>query len=387
VDPDTSQLDGLWMRCLEGCGLCCLCQPELVGDENKVFSQDSELRKGITKRSITGQKGKNYSLKLKGGKGSCFFLRDRICAIYKSRPFYCNLFPIHIHLGDRAQVVANHSCRGINWDGDGIAMSVVAEEAMNLTKEYGFLEDLKIAQDQYDEFNTSFLMGDEELRRESLQNFALKLLEDFGFQDTIRRFMAYSSITGDAPSEVTSLPPFLEALGSPDVTDAAFKGALDTFQSNDLTKLPVWTDEDLNWIVCRIVGNNNTVECCVMGDDGGLKIVNKVILKDVGLKKIEEPALERMMEYARLVIKRDLTYGYSAYLQIVTQGGEDDEDNDPFLKVYLGSLGTILLDFWWRTSLIAQFGNKRTIDLGSAEMGICAYDMDFLDLPSLGGFI
>jgi hypothetical protein len=81
------------------------------------------------------------------------------------------------------------------------------------------------------------------------------------------------------------------------------------------------------------------------------------------------------------MILRDLTFGYAAYLMGYTEGDE------PFVKVYLGSLGTVLLDLWWRAGLVSVFREKGSVDEASAREGIITYDMDLLDLPSLGGFI
>jgi len=207
----------------------------------------------------------------------------------------------------------------------------------------------------------------------------MKYYAHFGFKDFIKRTMAYSSIPGNVPSDVSSIKAFLEDLGSPEVNDAAVRGARDTFQNEELVNLPVWVDRDLNWMICKVKGGG--VEMNHMGDDGGLKIVKKLPLEGVGLRPVGSGAEDLITRYCELVIKRDLTYGYGAYMKTAT------EDDDPFLQVYLGSLGTILLDFWWRTSLIAAFSDEDPISKETVRKGILSYDMDFLDLPSLGGFI
>jgi Fe-S-cluster containining protein len=376
---DSTGTEGLYFHCLEGCGLCCLCQPELIGKENKRFSKDPDLKKGITRVSVTGPKGRNYSLKLKDDKGSCFFLRDRRCGIYNDRPTYCRLFPIHFHLGERIQVVVNKSCRGINSQQIGDPVSDVADECLSLAKKGGLLKGLDKVELMYQQFYDNYIQGSSELLPDNLKTHIIPLLEENWFQNFVKRSLAYSSSEGNIPIDLKTLGPFLVELGSPDVLDAALEGAADTFLDDDLTKLPVWTDGELNWTVCRITGPN--VEQCVMGDDGGLKIVKKVALEKVGLRKFGPGVEEIFQAYSKRVIELDLTYGYAAYLKSIT------EDDDPFIKVYLGALGTILLDLWWRTSLLAALSDEELITEEIAREGIIAYDMDYLDLPSIGGFL
>ena len=92
-----------------------------------------------------------------------------------------------------------------------------------------------------------------------------------------------------------------------------------------------------------------------------------------------------MNDYAEVIIGRDLTYDYAAYLMECSDG--NDRGEKKIQKNYLGILGTILLDYWWWTGMLSSFRCEKKISQVSARDGIHAYDMHYLDLPSLGGFL
>jgi len=74
--------------------MCCLCQPELVGGEPAAFEADPRLAEGLTDVHIDGRKaeGRN-TIKLQGGCGACWYLKDRRCTAYGMRPRFCRQFP------------------------------------------------------------------------------------------------------------------------------------------------------------------------------------------------------------------------------------------------------------------------------------------------------
>ena len=382
MEIDTSEVDELSLFCLENCALCCLCQAELVGEENKSFSKDPLLRGGITKTNIFGVRADNYFLKLKKNVGSCYFLKDRRCTIYHSRPFYCRLFPVHIHVGDRVQLVANLSCRGLNHDGIGLVGHDLAEEALSGARLIGLEEIAREKRISYQEFRSSLLAG-ENLTRTSLASFSEALLKRFVFQDFVGRTMTYASTGEDDYIALSELEEHLKGLAPLDLREAAVKGATETFSDRELNNIPVWIDKDMRWIIFRII--DGCVEMYQMDDNGALVKLKKIRIGEVGLRSPDGDAERTMTSYAIRLVRRDLTYGYAAYL--VKLGAHGAEPIKDFTKMYFGTLGTILLDYWWRTSLLAALGNKRTIDLDTAKEGMIAYDMNYLDLPSLGGFL
>ena len=78
---------------------------------------------------------------------------------------------------------------------------------------------------------------------------------------------------------------------------------------------------------------------------------------------------------------RDCFLGHAAYLC-------DSENYDyNFAQVYIGALANNAVDLWWRSSLLATLSGKT--ELGNAEIsdGIVFFDMDLLDLPTIGAFV
>ena len=383
VEIDSSEVEEFSLVCLDNCALCCLCQAELLGEENSLFSEDPVLRQGITMKNVIGAVTDNYFLCLKENTGSCYFLKDRRCRIYRSRPYYCRLFPVHIHVGDRVQCVANLSCRGLNDRGEGTRGIEMAGRSLEMAGLMGLEE---IAEDKrlaYTRFRDSLIGGGEDLGRANLSSLAERLLKKFVFTDFVKRVLTYASSEDGVVIPLSELEAQLRKNRPLDPVDAALEGARDTFSDQVLTNIPAWTDEDMRWTVCTM--DDEYIVKNEMDDQGKLVVLAKKRLKEVGLRPPGEAATRIMASYAMRLARRDLTYGYAAYL-LMLEPSRDKPMND-FLKVYFGTLGTILLDYWWRTSLIAAFKDKTTIDAETAREGIIAYDMDYLDLPSLGGFL
>ena len=381
VDIDITETEGKYLDCLEGCALCCLCQPELVGEENSIFSGDTRLSEGLVKESISGTVTGNYFLKLKRGSGSCHFLSDRRCTIYERRPLYCRMFPVHVHVGDRVQVNVNLSCRGVNGSGKGTDMTEVAEHALAMAGYMGLEEISREISGTYDDFCARLPPGKEWLTRDALVHLSIDLLSEHGFPRFIQRLAALPS-TG--PGTLASPGKVRKAMAEAvplDLTRSALDGARDTFSLPKVSDLPVWTDEEMNWIVCRIVGTH--IEVNSLSDDGGLELRSRFPLSGISLLEPDPEGRRVMEDHCRRLIGRDLTYGYAAFV-CRSDPGVDVTD---FPDYYFGCLATLFTDLWWRTSLAAELRGQTRIDGSTALEGIRAFDMDFLDLPSLGGFI
>ncbi|MDP6157055.1 MAG: YkgJ family cysteine cluster protein [Candidatus Thermoplasmatota archaeon] len=383
MEIDTAELDDLSLVCLEGCALCCLCQAELVGDENRRFSENPELKQGVSRESIFGNKTNNLFLKLKNDSGSCFFLSERKCSIYSSRPLYCRLFPVHVHVGDRVQLVANLSCRGLNTRGDGTPGKVLSDTVLSLADLFDLRKLSGDMRNLYEGFRKHYLGGKIKPNRRDIQNFSVEFLRDFGYRKFIERSITLASSEEKIPENLGKMRNVLEGLIPGDITEAAIVGAMETFSGRKLTELPIWTNGDLRWMIARI--DDEDIVMNRLSDDGSLVPYRRIKVKDVGLRDFDENAGKIMTDYAAKLIRRDLTYGYAAYLIKLESLRAGRGKN--IIRYFLGTIGTILLDHWWRTSLIAAISGRDIINTDIAREGIIAYDMDYLDLPSLGGFI
>ena len=110
---DYSEVAGRLVECPPECGMCCLCQPEVLPDERPFF------RKNHPSALVRSRGPEPYTaLALKKGRGSCVFLNGRRCSVYQHRPTYCRQFPYHLYASDRLQVELDLSCRGA-WTGKG----------------------------------------------------------------------------------------------------------------------------------------------------------------------------------------------------------------------------------------------------------------------------
>ena len=104
---DMTELEGKSFTCLEGCAMCCLCQPELAAEEMRLFESDLYLRNGITRDHIDGHKSaRPTAVKLQGGCGACYYLKNRLCTINELKPHFCRQIPVHVHLLRRVQLSA-----------------------------------------------------------------------------------------------------------------------------------------------------------------------------------------------------------------------------------------------------------------------------------------
>jgi Fe-S-cluster containining protein len=376
--PDVSDLADLNYACIDNCALCCLCQPELSGDENRSFMKDPALKAGVTSRTPEGARTKALSLKMKEGLGSCHFLRSRRCSIYDRRPRYCRLFPLQVFLGDRVQIVANLSCRGVSEGGQGRPLAELVPEAEAWAKRLGLEQERAEVGRSYQDLRSEYFDNDPQFAREELAGAAARTLDALGLEGFIGRSLVFSSLEEGGP-DVASLPVYFEGLKPPDLVTPAIEGAREYFSGQTAVALPVWTDPALQWTALRIRGEE--LELCAVGDDGGLKILGRKALAERPLLPFDKEGSQAAMQYARRLIGRDLTYGHAAYLYLL------DDGEDAFPKVYFGALGTILLDFWYRASAIAAFAQRTALGPEDVLEGVRAFDMDYLDLPALGGFL
>ena len=171
-------------ECPEGCGMCCLCQPEILDSEIPFFRKNHP-------QSVCRTKGPDgyTAIKLKKGRGSCVFLNsDSKCEVYDHRTTYCRQFPYHIYVSDRVQVELDLSCRGL-WTGKGIE---ARKEAEDIVKRAGprIRDALPEASEVYRQFrqyaaeagvmkDPEYLRGtvEETLYRFTEQEFLCKVLE------------------------------------------------------------------------------------------------------------------------------------------------------------------------------------------------------------------
>ncbi len=378
LEVDLSELSGRSYRCIENCALCCLCQPELLPDEEARFRADPRLAEGVTDRHISSEV-KGAALKLRGAHGSCWFLAGRRCRIYGDRPHFCRAFPVSVFVGWRVQLNANLSCRGIGLPGERLE-----DVGKGLLEEYGdsrLRDELKAAGRVFSDFvkncREAWVAQSFSSLRDAGRALGDELMDGIGlsrvltYAETGRT--AQNSPARDIVKKVRRTEP--EA----DIEERALIDGTELFDLHDLSLLPIYLDENLTWRIFRLVGRK--IVGYELAEDGGTKETSSTDPDEVELLPMGAGAKEAMKEYLGTVNSRDCFLGHAAYLC-------DSENYDYNLaQVYLGALANNALDLWWRASFLAHLKGKDSLGRPEVREGIVFFDMDLLDLPTIGAFI
>jgi Fe-S-cluster containining protein len=105
---DFELLAGARFECVPGCGLCCYATPAASSTElGPLIRLDPgapvlEAAPGFAR------------IGARPDGGACHFLRESRCRAYSVRPFPCREFPIHVHVGSRAQASLVLTCPGVS---------------------------------------------------------------------------------------------------------------------------------------------------------------------------------------------------------------------------------------------------------------------------------
>ncbi|UCE90749.1 MAG: YkgJ family cysteine cluster protein [Methanobacteriota archaeon] len=378
VEVDLSELTGRTYRCIDGCALCCLCQPELLPREEEAFRKDPKLSAGVTQSHISPEV-KGAAIDLKGSHGACHFLTDRRCSIYDARPHFCRSFPLNVFVGWRIQVNVNLSCKGVGLRGEDLEA-----RGRRLVEEYG-QERLS------DEVRTSKAVFDEFMRNardalvaqpfSSARQAAALLREELTDLVGLSRVMTYAEYgrTRQDSPPVDIVRRVRETEAEADVAERAMMDGIELFDLPELSLLPVHVGEELTWSIFRLVGSN--IVGYHLAEDGGLSETSRTEPSSVDLLPVEPEGLSRFGEYLELVNRRDCFAGHAAYLCSI----EGYEYN--LAQVYLGAIANNMVDLWWRSSLLAGLKGSESIGSREAGEGIAFFDMDLLDLPTIGAFM
>jgi len=370
LEVDMSELEGRTFTCDDKCGLCCLCQAEVLPHEVPFFKRDHPSR--VVMKS---EPHRHVALALKGGEGPCTFLGvNRRCEIYSSRPHYCRQFPFHLYISTRVQVELDLSCRGV-WYG-GREDALVTGGKMVAENREALLRALRESRAVYREFeancaDSGIYRAPEGLRR----NVAPRIKELSDVQ--------YLAKVLDLSAEEEEMEALPAPLSSPqydpkELKASAAETGLESLSSDDVYSAPVYCDPEGKWNI--LLSKNGKVEWSVMNDDGSLDPRRTIDPKQVPLLVPEGQGLDVFCSYMSTLNRRDSMYGYACFL-VDDYGYEDYLSN-----TYYGALAAAAMDLLWRSSLIAHIRGGKLDRQGMIE-GIIAYDMDRLDAPAIGAFL
>ena len=378
LEIDYSEVDGRSYRCIDGCALCCLCQPELLPDEERKFRKDPKLADGVVGRHISPEV-KGAAIKLRGAHGSCNFLRNRRCTIYQDRPHFCRAFPISVFVGWRVQLNANFSCRGMGLEGEKLS-----DLARTLVVEYGrerLGSEVRDAKGVFTEFvrNTRDAWISQSFS--SVRGAGHALADEFVDELGLSRILTYAEhgrTRQNAPAnEIAKSVRRTEA--EADTEERALIDGTELFDLPDLSLLPIYIDEANSWRIFRLVGRD--IVGYDLDEEGSTRELSRTSPSEIGLLPLEPDGRNAMKDYLGLVNSRDCFLGHAAYLS------DMDSYEFNFAQTYLGALATNSLDLWWRASFLASLEKKGSLSARDVKEGIVFFDMDLLDLPTIGAFI
>jgi Fe-S-cluster containining protein len=367
---DYSDVAGKKAECPEGCGMCCLCQPEVLPLERCFFRENHPDKMVMSK----GQEP-YYALALKKGRGSCVFLKDgsRKCAIYDHRTAYCKQYPYHIYVSERVKVELDLSCRGV-WTGNGNdAMAEAKEIVANADKriQAALRQSKSIYKQFYANCKEAGILSDQSILRMSVAE-NLSRFTDLGYLSKVMEMSQMEPVmvlSGVSPDPKPDMP---------ELELAARESAMDSMATEDPLNAPVYCDPDFNWNVFLADGDEITWN--VLTDGGDLEVKGTADVNDIPLKPLEESGAKMLSEYIGILNGRDSFMG-SVFTLIDYNGYEDDMAN-----AYYGCMSTTILDLMWRASMLDHFMGTGMGADGIRE-AIIFYDMDRLDAPAIGGFV
>jgi Fe-S-cluster containining protein len=374
------ELEGKSYDCLNGCGMCCLCQPELSNDELKVFETDPYLRDGLTRDHIDGRKSaKANAIKLQGGCGACHFLKNRICTIHEIKPRFCRQFPVHVHLLRRAQLSVNLSCRGISEGGQ--SLKAYGKALFASIPEKDVEEDFSKVKEVVTDFDGRCKEAGVYQTPERLRSVATKALPIIAKQGGTGKLLAFA----DSEPAIGKMPDsdilneLRGAIQEENLDQLASESNYEQFEIEDIAKLPVYVDEHMRWNL--IQSRDGKINWIVLQEDGTMQLQKSMDVGEISLLPFEKDGLSAFADYARVLIGRD------AFMGSVYSICNQHRYRHDLMTVYLGVLGNSLLDLWWRASLLGKVGDMKRINRTLATEGVRAYDMDSLDAPTVGAFI
>lgn len=380
---DTSELKGRKFRCIDGCGLCCLCQPELLQPELRTFRQDPLLsRTVVSSRHDTSRKA---IAMLKNG-GPCSLLRDRKCTIYSLRPHFCRQFPVHTHIMWRIQLTPDYSCRGIEIGGSGTEEEGFADlEAYGLRELHHYSDqklegEVKDAREVYSEFRKNCIDSNRWTDPAEVRRHAASLIST-GYFSTVHglgSILAAVERARENDLEVLDVLPTISSQQSLASSHRALSELTDELITvEDVEDQPIYVDRELNWNVYAL--SNGSVWRRHLLDGGGVRDVEKVTIdtENIAISADGESALK---SYSTLTNARDGFLGFVYYLV-------DDADYEvDVVSTYLENMAMTQLDLLLRSSIVMPAG-EGGIGRSQAMEGMVYLDMDMHDAPTIGSVI
>jgi Fe-S-cluster containining protein len=367
---DLGELDGRRFQCLDDCGLCCLCQPELLEVELPYFKRNHPDRV-VAKR----QPHKHFALAMKKKVGSCTFLDHRRCSVYNMRPHYCRQFPFHVHVGDRVQVELDLSCRGV-WSGKGEDATAAGVHILK-ENEKAIASTFQLTYPLYRQFFRNCLDMQIECRPDQMRKEAVPVMDhlnDLSYLATVLEASAEEEVLDVGPLRAKPL----DKMKRRELEEAAWEAVKDSLGVPDPFDAPIYCDDKGQWNLFRL--EDEDILHNIITEEGDLERRGALDADDVQLPELTSDGAKVFGEYMQMLNRRDSLIGNAFYLM------DDYGYEDEMTNIYIGVLATSALDLLWRIALVAKVTGNIPDARGVVE-GIIFYDMDRLDAPTIGAFL
>ncbi|HVL49839.1 MAG TPA: YkgJ family cysteine cluster protein [Candidatus Thermoplasmatota archaeon] len=345
MDVDRRELRGKAFACLDGCGFCCTFQPEVSSAEARA------LRTRVTPLKLLAHGDRSY-LALQGGCGACSLLRDRSCTAYEARPLHCRTFPFHLYFGARVEAYVNWTCRGVESAPGSLDAAFEASIASVARERLATLV---------------------EESRASHAEFRRRARRAHAWGDAAA---ALAGIVARGGETFTSEG--LEALareGGVEATSAdLMEEALEPFEERDVVRRPFYLAPDLAWLTGERDGDG--LRILSMDEAGGLTPRGRVAGLDHA-PDLEASAREGLARILAALAERDHFVG-SAYHLV-----DEARYRLSVQEAVARRAAEVATDLVVRHRIVTALAPDRDAEDETRRF----YDADFLDAPTIGGFL
>ncbi len=341
--------------CIPECGFCCTNPPEVSGDSL------AKLRDRVSPRALNvifnPESGRTH-LALQGGCGACTLLKDSLCTEYELRPAHCRYFPFHVYFGAEPEVYVNYTCRGVVRAPEGDLSDAFTMSLLKNAPEGALESGDAEARDTFAEF-------ERRARARGAWRDATPLLEK-------SRRQASALLTAHGVEALTARS------GEPARADEMLEEALASFDEPDLGKRPYYLAPDYRWLTFSRA-SGGVLEVVHVREDGTSDVIGELDAP-TRFPALDAESRDAIAHYYRHLTGRTLLLG-SAYDAVDAADYEADVEEGLAAR-----LATIASDLAVRAHILTALDGTLH-PLGLADEVARFYDTEFLDMPTIGGFL
>lgn len=334
-------LDGFRFTCRPDCGLCCYAEPAASRAERRALVQIAPELQWQEEDALLSR------IAARPDGGACQLLEGARCRAHSARPYPCRAYPVHVHVGDRAQASLVLSCPGV-----GLGPLTANATGTRGAPPVGLDPELAAVQEEARAAPVDAL-----LRRSSrLLDRALRASR-LGREELEQARVRASDLRLPRRDDSGLSPPGPEA---------------------PLEELPlVWTEH--RGVVLLVRHDDGSYEPLRARESGGLSERLGRFHAAEPAAGLDAPAQDRLEGYLRYLLRRD------QFVWSVVHEFDRDVDGE-FEGALRRMLSEVRLELLARASVLARLEGRTGERLGVAELeaGIRAIDSDVLDRPGPG---